>query len=104
MLTRLPIELNTEVSRVADQNRVVRLPYPRKECSLKKDKNQSLRSSQGKLGRKTKKGKVSDSLIPITRFFERKTLLGQGQNDGMSNYANEENDDLMGLDNQTKPI
>ena len=65
-----------EVSRVADQNYVVRLPNPKKEQSLKEDKNQSLRSSQGKLRRKTKKGKVTRSLMPIILFFERKTLVG----------------------------
>ena len=36
--TRLPLELNSDVSRVADQNRVVGLPNPMKESSLREDK------------------------------------------------------------------
>ena len=80
-----PNRVIRKVSRVATESDVVRLPNPKSESKLKKDKNKGKPSSDRKQGKRKKEDGSFGSIAPITDYFERKTLMKHASIEGESN-------------------
>ena len=80
-----PNRVIRKVSRVATESDVVRLPNPKSESKLKKDKNKGKPSSDRKQGKRKNEDGSFGSIAPITDYFERKTLMKHASIEGESN-------------------